>query len=56
LLQAQFTALRAELSQGATGFFNAAVAEALAEFQGGGEALAGQLALAEAQVGESAEV
>jgi hypothetical protein len=32
------------------------VTEALAEFKGGGEALAGQLAFAEAQVGESAEV
>jgi hypothetical protein len=32
------------------------VAEALAELEGGGEALAGELALAKPQVGESAEV
>jgi hypothetical protein len=32
------------------------VAEAIADFQGRGQALAGELAFAEAQVGESAEV
>ena len=34
--------------EGAAGFFDAAVAEALAEFEGGGKALAGEFVFAEA--------
>src|ERR1022692_1213448 len=41
---------------GATGFLNPPMPKPLAEFQRSGEALAGQLALAEAQVGHPAEV
>src|ERR1022692_2894025 len=41
---------------GATGFLNPPMPKPLAEFQRSGEALAGQLALAEAQVGDAAEV
>jgi hypothetical protein len=36
------------LFESTPGFFDAAVAEALADFEGGGEALAGELVLAEA--------
>jgi hypothetical protein len=44
------------LVEGATGFIDAAVSEAFAEFEGGGEALAGELAFAKAQVGDAAKV
>ena len=42
--------------EGAASFLDSSMAEALAEFEGGGEALAGKLALAEPQVGETAKV
>jgi hypothetical protein len=48
--------LRAASSKSTAGFFDASVAEAFAEFEGGGEALAAQFALAELQVRETAEV
>jgi hypothetical protein len=42
--------------QRAPRFFDASVAKPLAEFEGGGEALAGEFAFAKPQVTESAEV
>jgi hypothetical protein len=48
--------LSAALIEGAAGFVDAAVAELLAKFEGGGEALAGEFLLAEALVGDAAEV
>ena len=42
--------------EGTAGFLDASMAEALPDFERGGEALAGQLALAESQVGHAAEV
>jgi hypothetical protein len=42
--------------EGAASFLDSSMAEALAEFEGGGEALAGKLALAEPQVSETAKV
>jgi hypothetical protein len=42
--------------EGAASFLDSSMAEALAEFEGGGEALAGKLALAEPQVSATAEV
>jgi hypothetical protein len=44
------------LVEGAAGFFDAAVAEALADFEGGGEALAGEFVFAEPEVSDAAEV
>ena len=42
--------------EGAAGFFDAAVSEALAGFEGGGEALAGEFVFAEAEVRDAAEM
>lgn len=42
--------------EGAARFLNTSVAQALAEFEGGGEALASKFALAESQVGDAAKV
>jgi hypothetical protein len=45
-----------ESGESAAGFFDASVAEAFAEFEGGGEALAAQFALAKLQVRETTKV
>ena len=50
------TAKATASSESAAGFFDTSVAEAFAEFEGGGEALAAQFALAELQVREAAKV
>jgi len=42
--------------QGPARFLNTSMAEALAEFEGGGEVLAGKFPLAESQVGDAAKV
>jgi hypothetical protein len=50
------TDLRAAEIKGAAGFFDASVAQALAQSQGSSQALAGKLALPQPQMGQTAKV